>query len=157
MAGSTEAHSSVKPDAGVYPLGKSRPPLAVDDLPEPEEVFKVSRLGPPQVIQFVIGPSLIALGISIGSGEWLLGPQAVGSFGFIGIGWVITVSAILQTFYNVEVSRYVVATGEVPIVGWGRVPPGWKFWIPSLSLSSCSTSRSSSADGRQAPVRACSR
>ena len=23
-----------------------------------------------------------------------------------------------------------VATGEVPIVGWGRVPPGWKFWIP---------------------------
>jgi hypothetical protein len=130
MAGSTEAHSSVKPDAEVYPLGKSRPPLAVDDLPEPEEVFKVSRLGPRQVIQFVIGPSLIALGISIGSGEWLLGPQAVGSFGFIGIGWVITVSAILQTFYNVEVSRYVVATGEVPIVGWGRVPPGWKFWIP---------------------------
>ena len=130
MAGSTEADSSVKPDAEVYPLGKSRPPLAVDDLPEPEEVFKVSRLGPLQIIQFVIGPSLIALGISIGSGEWLLGPQAIGSFGFIGIGWVITVSAILQTFYNVEVSRYVVATGEVPIVGWGRVPPGWKFWIP---------------------------
>jgi hypothetical protein len=116
-----------------YPLGTSRPPLDVDDLPEPEDVFKVSRLGPWQIIQFVIGPSLIALGISIGSGEWLLGPQAVGTFGFVGIGWVITVSALLQTFYNVEVSRYVVATGEVPIVGWGRVPPGWKFWIP-LSL-----------------------
>ena len=130
MAGSTEANSTIKPDAEVYPLGQSRPPLGVDDLPEPEEVFKVSRLGPLQIIQFVIGPSLIALGISIGSGEWLLGPQAVGEFGFIGIGWVITVSAILQTFYNVEVSRYVVATGEVPIVGWGRVPPGWKFWIP---------------------------
>ena len=114
----------------VYPLGESRPPLGVGDLPEPEEVFKVSRLGPVQIVQFVIGPSLIALGISIGSGEWLLGPQAVGAFGFIGIGWVITVSAILQTFYNVEVSRYVVATGEVPIVGWGRVPPGWKFWVP---------------------------
>jgi len=130
MADSTEAGSVLKPDAEVYPLGKSRPPLGVDDLPEPEEVFKVSRLGPLQIVQFVIGPSLIALGISIGSGEWLLGPQAVGEFGFIGIGWVITVSAILQTFYNVEVSRYVVATGEVPIVGWGRVPPGWKFWVP---------------------------
>ena len=46
MAGSTEADSNVKSDAEVYPLGKSRPPLAVDDLPEPEEVFKVSRLGP---------------------------------------------------------------------------------------------------------------
>jgi hypothetical protein len=113
-----------------HPLGVSRPPLGVDDLPVPEEVFKVSRLGPVQIVQFVIGPSLIALGIAIGSGEWLLGPQAVGTYGFIGVGWVITVSALLQTFYNVEISRYVVATGEVPIVGWGRVPPGWLVWIP---------------------------
>ena len=128
MAGNTETEPVI--DSESYPLGTSRPPLGVDDLPEPEEVFKVSRLGPWQIVQFVIGPSLIALGISIGSGEWLLGPQAIGTFGFVGIGWVITVSAILQTFYNVEVSRYVVATGEVPIVGWGRVPPGWKFWIP---------------------------
>jgi hypothetical protein len=113
-----------------YPLGVSRPPLGVADLPEPEEVFSVRRLGVVQIIQFVIGPSLIALGISIGSGEWLLGPDAVGEFGFVGVGWVITVSAILQTFYNVECSRYVMATGEVPIVGFGRVPPGWKFWVP---------------------------
>ena len=128
MAGSTETSSVVESES--YPLGTSRPPLGVADLPEPEEVFKVSRLGPRQIIQFVIGPSLIALGISVGSGEWLLGPQAIGAYGFVGVGWVITVSAILQTFYNVEISRYVVATGEVPIVGWGRVPPGWKFWIP---------------------------
>ena len=128
MAGSTEIEPAAQSD--VYPLGESRPPLGVGDLPEPEEVFKVSRLGPRQIVQFVIGPSLIALGISIGSGEWLLGPQAIGAYGFVGVGWVITVSAILQTFYNVEVSRYVMATGEVPIVGWGRVPPGWKFWIP---------------------------
>lgn len=127
MAGTIDSETET------YPLGTSRPPLAVDDLPEPEEVFKVRRLGVVQIVKFVIGPSLIALGISIGSGEWLLGPQAVGAFGFVGIGWVITVSAVLQTFYNVEVSRYVVATGEVPVVGWGRVPPGWKLWIP-LSL-----------------------
>ena len=113
-----------------YPLGVSRPPLGVADLPEPEEVFKVRRLGVRQIVQFVIGPSLIALGISIGSGEWLLGPSAVGEFGFVGVGWVITVSAVLQTFYNVECARYVTATGEVPIVGFGRVPPGWKLWIP---------------------------
>lgn len=113
-----------------YPLGVSRPPLGVADLPEPEEVFKVRHLGVRQIIQLVIGPSLIALGISIGSGEWLLGPNAIGEFGFIGVGWVITVSAVLQTFYNVECSRYVMATGEVPIVGFGRVPPGWKLWVP---------------------------
>jgi hypothetical protein len=113
-----------------HPLGTSRPPLAVGDLPEPEEVFGVRRLGWREIIQFAIGPSLIALGISIGSGEWLLGPQAVGQFGFVGIGWVILVSALLQTFYNVEISRYVMATGEVPVVGWGRVPPGVFLWLP---------------------------
>jgi hypothetical protein len=113
-----------------YPLGVSRPELAVQDLPTPEEVFRVKRIGFRQVVMFVVGPSLIALGISIGSGEWLLGPQAVGQYGFVGVGWVIVVSAVLQTFYNVECARYVVATGEAPVVGWGRVPPGKMLWIP---------------------------
>lgn len=113
-----------------HPLGVSRPDLTVTDLPTPEEVFKVTRIGPKQLIKYAIGPSLIALGISIGSGEWLLGPLNVGQYGFIGIGWVIVVSAVLQTFYNVECSRYVLATGETPVVGWGRVPPGWFLWVP---------------------------
>jgi hypothetical protein len=116
-----------------YELGVSRPALDVGDLPEPEEVFDVPRLGASQVIRFVIGPSLIALGISIGSGEWLLGPLNIGTFGFTGLGWVILVSALLQVFYNVEVSRYVLATGEVPVVGFARTPPGLALWIP-LSL-----------------------
>jgi hypothetical protein len=111
-------------------LGVSRPPLPVEDLPEPEEVFKVSRLGPRELFMYALGPSLIALGISIGSGEWLLGPQAVGTYGFIGVGWVILVSAVLQTFYNVEISRYVMATGEAPVVGFGRTPPGYLLWAP---------------------------
>ena len=111
-------------------LGVSRPPLAVEDLPEPEQVFGVSKIGPRQLFMYALGPSLIALGISIGSGEWLLGPLAVGEFGFVGVGWVILVSAVLQTFYNVEISRYVMATGEAPVVGWGRVPPGYLLWAP---------------------------
>ena len=37
-------------DVRSYPLGRSRPPLAVDDLPEPEEVFGVRRLGPKLVM-----------------------------------------------------------------------------------------------------------
>ena len=111
-------------------LGVSRPPLAVEDLPEPEQVFGVSKIGPRELFMYALGPSLIALGISIGSGEWLLGPLAVGEFGFVGVGWVILVSAVLQTFYNVEISRYVMATGEAPVVGWGRVPPGYLLWAP---------------------------
>jgi hypothetical protein len=118
------------PEVRSYPLGTSRPALTVADLPDPEQVFNVQRIGPRELFQYALGPSLIALGISIGSGEWLLGPQAVGQFGFVGVGWVILISAVLQTFYNVECSRYVLATGEVPVVGWGRVPPGYLLWVP---------------------------
>jgi hypothetical protein len=118
------------PEVRSYPLGTSRPALTVADLPDPEQVFNVRRIGPRELFQYALGPSLIALGISIGSGEWLLGPQAVGQFGFVGVGWVILISAVLQTFYNVECSRYVLATGEVPVVGWGRVPPGYLLWVP---------------------------
>jgi hypothetical protein len=116
--------------APAYELGVSRPPLEVTDLPTPEEVFGVPRLGLKEALRFVVGPSFIALGAAIGSGEWLLGPLAVGKQGFIGVGWIITVSAVLQVIYNVECARYVVATGEVPIVGFARVPPGGRFWLP---------------------------
>src|SRR5512143_1057418 len=111
-------------------IGVSRPALAIQDLPTPEEVFKIPSINFKRLIKFVIGPSLIALGVSIGSGEWLLGPLNVATYGFVGIVWVILISAILQTFYNVEVARFTVATGETPIVAFGRTPPGFLFWMP---------------------------
>jgi hypothetical protein len=129
--------SATSPPPGqtaTHPL-RVREPLPVVDLPEPEEVFRVPHLGRKEVVKFVLGPSLIALGISIGSGEWLLGPLNVGTLGFVGVGWIITISALLQVFYNIEFSRYVLATGEVPIVGFGRVPPGAWLWIPFSLLA----------------------
>jgi hypothetical protein len=118
------------PVAGTYALGVSRPDLPLVDLPTPEEVFGVPRIGLKELFKFAVGPSLIALGISIGSGEWLLGPLQVGTFGFVGVGWVITASILLQVVYNIEIARYVVATGEVPTLAWGRVPPGYWLWVP---------------------------
>jgi hypothetical protein len=55
-----------QPGAVGYRLG-SGPPLEVVDLPTPEEVFKAPRIGPKQILTLVLGPSLIALGVSIGS------------------------------------------------------------------------------------------
>jgi hypothetical protein len=114
----------------VFPLGVGRPPLDLDDLPEPEEVFETPRIGRRETVTHVLGPSLIALGLSIGSGEWLLGPLAIGTEGWIGIGFVILLSILLQVFYNVEIGRYVIATGEVPSLGFGRIPPG--FFIGTI-------------------------
>ncbi len=111
-------------------IGISRPALPFDDLPTPEEVFKVPTLDRKNIIRYVLGPSMIALGVSIGSGEWLLGPLALAKYGFLGIGWLITLSAVLQTIYNMEVARFTVATGEVPSVAFMRVPPGMWLWVP---------------------------
>lgn len=115
-------------------IGVSRPALLIDDLPTPEEAFKVPKIGRKELFTVVVGPSLIALGVSIGSGEWLLGPLNIATYGFVGIGIVITLSAILQTFYNVEVSRFVLATGEAPVAAFGRVPPGFMVWVPLAVL-----------------------
>jgi hypothetical protein len=111
------------PTGETWPLG-ARQPLGIADLPTPEEVFEAPRIGLKQAVMLVIGPSLIALGLSIGSGEWLLAPLAIGINGWVGIGFVAFLSIILQALYNVEIGRYVMATGEVPSIGFGRIPPG---------------------------------
>lgn len=92
---------------GTYPLGVSRPPLEVLDLPTPEEAFGVEKVGAKETIKYAIGPALIALGISVGSGEWLLRPLAIGTGGFRGFGWIILLSALLQVFYCMEIGRSV--------------------------------------------------
>lgn len=115
-------------------IGVSRPALPLADLPSPEEVFAVTRFDAWTVVRLVLGPSMIALGAAIGSGEWLLGPLGFGKFGFMGLGFLVTTSAVLQTFYNVENARYTMATGEVPIVGFARTPPGLRLWVPLTLL-----------------------
>ncbi len=111
-------------------IGKSRPPLEIEDLPTPEEVFKVKRIGLEELVLLVLGPGLIALGISIGSGAWLYGPLSVSLYGFKGLFWVVLVSTVLQVFYNVELARFTIATGEPPILAFGRTSPGYFLWIP---------------------------
>lgn len=111
-------------------VGVSRPPLEIEDLPTPEEVFKVKRIGLAELLFIVMGPAMIALSLAVGSGEWMLGPLAVGQHGFKGLGWVILVSIILQTCYNIELARFTIATGEPPIMAFGRTPPGYLLWVP---------------------------
>lgn len=116
-------------------IGVSRPAMPVEDLPSPEEVFKVRRIRLEEFFLMVSGPAFIALCVSLGSGAWQIGPVNIGQFGFRGIGWIILVSAILQVFYNVELARFTVATGEPPIVAFGRIPPGYLFWVPFALLT----------------------
>src|SRR3954451_8961136 len=74
-----------------------------------------------------LGPGVIALGVSIGSGEFLLGPAAFVKYG-LAMLWVVGVAAVLQTLLNVELMRYTLATGEPVVTGFMRTRPHSTFW-----------------------------
>ena len=75
----------------------------------------------------VVGPGVIVLGVSIGSGEFLLGPAVFVKYGLT-LLWVTLVSVFLQAILNTEVMRYVVATGEPVFTGFMRTRPSARAW-----------------------------
>src|SRR5262245_27717725 len=104
--------------------GRSAPqdlaPWAKADLPEPPMPRGLQWIG-------VCGPGVIVLGVSIGSGEFLLGPAAFVRHGF-SLLWVTLVAVFLQTIFNTELMRYTVATGEPAFTGFMRTRPSPLFW-----------------------------
>jgi hypothetical protein len=81
----------------------------------------------------VVGPGVIVLGISIGSGEFLLGPAAFLKHG-LALLWVSLVSIFFQAVLNTEVMRYVLATGEPVFTGFMRTRPSATGWAWCYTL-----------------------
>ncbi len=75
----------------------------------------------------ILGPGIIALGGSIGSGEWLLGPAITAQYGGR-LLWIATIAILLQSFINTEAIRYTLYTGEPVFSGYMRCKPGSRFW-----------------------------
>jgi len=90
------------------------------DLPAPPPARGLSLAG-------VIGPGAIILGLSIGSGEWLIGPAAFVKYG-LSLLWVTGVAVFLQTVLNTELMRYTLYTGEPAVTGFMRTRPHSTFW-----------------------------
>lgn len=86
----------------------------VDKIPTPEEVFKIPKLTWNKKIVALWGSAVIALGVSIGSGEFLLGPSLAINIG-LGLLWLVPIGAILQTAFIYGWVKIVTATGETPI------------------------------------------
>jgi hypothetical protein len=80
-----------------------------------------------------VGPGVIVLGASIGSGEFLLGPAAFVKYG-LSLLWVVGVAATLQTLLNTELMRYTMATGEPVFTGFMRTRPHPTFWAWFYSI-----------------------
>jgi hypothetical protein len=75
----------------------------------------------------VVGPGIIVLGLSIGSGEFLLGPATFVRHG-LSVLWVTALSIFFQAVFNIEVMRYTVATGEPVFTGFMRTRPSSTAW-----------------------------
>lgn len=97
------------------------PPWGVGELPEPEPVAlrHWTRF---------IGPGVVMMGMQLGGGEWLFGPEITARYGG-GLLWIATIAIVVQVFYNLEVGRYALYCGEPIFTGFLRLRPGPRFWV----------------------------
>jgi hypothetical protein len=95
-------------------------PWSLAELPVPPDPQGLGWLS-------AVGPGVIVLGVSIGSGEFLLGPAVFLKHG-LSLLWVTTTAVILQTIFNTEVMRYTLATGEPVFTGFMRTRPSSSVW-----------------------------
>ena len=91
----------------------SLPPREVRDLPDP-----------PRNYWRLVGPGIVAGGVGLSSGEFVLWPFIASQVGLI-LLWGALVGVVTQFFLNMEVERYTLATGETAVTGFNRF---WKHW-----------------------------
>ena len=106
--------------------GGALPDWEVAELPAPPK-YQFSK-----AFRGILGPGIIALGASIGSGEWLLGPAITAQYGG-SLLWIATIAISLQVILNTEAIRYTLYTGEPMLSGYMRCKPGASFWASFYS------------------------
>lgn len=89
------------------------PPRTVRDLPEP-----------PKNLWRIVGPGVVAAGVGLSSGEFVLWPFIASQVGLVFL-WGAAAGAGTQLFLNMEIERYTLATGETAITGFNRI---WRHW-----------------------------
>src|SRR4028119_232329 len=85
----------------------------VRDMPEPPSSFRR-----------VIGPGIVAAGVGMASGEFILYPYIASQVGLVFV-WAALVGLATQYFLNMEIERYTLATGETALTGFSRY---WRHW-----------------------------
>lgn len=85
-----------------------------------DEVPRVPRLA------HIVGPSMIALGMGLGAGEFLLWPNLITVNGY-SIWWLFWVGVLTQFVVIGEIERWTIATGESAFAGMARLDR-WAFW-----------------------------
>jgi hypothetical protein len=78
----------------------------------------------------IIGPGLVASGVGLASGEFVLWPYVASQVG-LGFLWGALAGVLIQWFLNLEIERYTLATGETALTGFSRLwrPAGLAFVV----------------------------
>jgi hypothetical protein len=92
---------------------KHLPGVSVRDVPEP-----------PRSMWRVIGPGVVAAGVGLASGEFILWPYIASQVGLVFL-WAAAIGIVTQWFINMEIERYTLATGETALTGFSRF---WRHW-----------------------------
>ena len=98
--------------ADAFPV-KHLPRPEVRDLPDP-----------PRNTWKIIGPGIVAAGVGLASGEFILYPYIASQVGLVFV-WAALIGLITQFFINMEIERYTLATGETALTGFSRF---WRHW-----------------------------
>jgi hypothetical protein len=72
----------------------------------------------------LIGPGIIAAGVGLASGEFILYPYIASQVGLVFV-WAAMVGLGTQFILNMEIERYTLATGETALTGFSRY---WRHW-----------------------------
>ena len=101
----------------VLPVANARedglPVREVREMPEP-----------PRNYWRLVGPGIVAGGVGLSSGEFVLWPFIASQVGLV-LLWGAFVGVVTQFFLNMEVERYTLATGETAVTGFNRF---WRHW-----------------------------
>ena len=79
---------------------------------------------PPRNYWRLVGPGIVAGGVGLSSGEFVLWPYIASQVGLV-LLWGALVGVVTQFFINMEVERYTLATGETVLTGFNRF---WRHW-----------------------------
>jgi hypothetical protein len=85
---------------------------------------------PPRKLWRIVGPGIVAAGVGLSSGEFILWPFIASQAGLVFL-WGAIVGVGTQLFLNMEIERYTLATGETALTGFNRV---WKHWGLVLAI-----------------------
>ncbi|WP_433872155.1 Nramp family divalent metal transporter [Saccharopolyspora sp. CA-218241] len=103
------------------------------DVADPSKAFPSKHIPSPQVCDLpappvkqwrYIGPGIVAAGVGMASGEFILFPYITSQVGLAFV-WAALLGLVTQYFLNMEIERYTLATGETAVTGFSRL---WKHW-----------------------------